>query len=203
MAQQNLNQHLLRRGKTLGFRLHLHRRLNTLVPAPPGPEDPLGQIPVDPEPILATGGSPGKPAIARAALALAGERLRGEGIVDVGGFCVAYLAEGRPAYVPKFKLSAADAVASIRRCGGHPVWAHPAVDLRQPPSSPGLQRELRHVAEELVEAGLEGLEAGNLSHTPAEAAAVERVAAALGLRTSAGSDFHDPDDPETARLLLD
>ncbi len=160
-------------------------------------------IPVDPEPILATGGSPGKPAIARAALALAGERLRGEGIVDVGGFCVAYLAEGRPAYVPKFKLSAADAVASIRRCGGHPVWAHPAVDLRQPPSSPGLQRELRHVAEELVEAGLEGLEAGNLSHTPAEAAAVERVAAALGLRTSAGSDFHDPDDPETARLLLD
>ncbi len=159
-------------------------------------------IPIDPAPILAASGSPGKPAVARAALEGAGERLRGEGIVDVGDFCHAYLAEGRPAYVPKFKLSTPDAVAAIRRCGGHPVWAHPAVDLRAVGDEPERWRQLARIAGELAGAGLEGLESGNLSHTAAEEAAVATVAADLGLRTTAGSDFHDPADPETGSLLL-
>lgn len=160
-------------------------------------------IPIDAGAILDAGGSPGKPAVARAALAVARDRLRGEGVHDVGTFIEAYLAEGKPAFVKKYKLGTTEAVASIRRCGGHPVWAHPALDLREIADPTERRAEAERITDELVEAGLEGLEAVTFAHDEGEIRAVGALAEARGLRTTAGSDFHDPDDTHTHRLLLD
>ena len=160
-------------------------------------------IRIDAEAILDVGGSPGKPGVARAALAAAGDRLRAEGVVDVGTFIQAYLAEGRPAFVPKYKLGTADGVDAIRRCGGHPVWAHPSLDLRAFGDPSVRAAEADRICDELIEAGLEGLEAVTFAHSEGEVRQIEALADSRGLRTTAGSDFHDPDDTHTHRLLLD
>ncbi len=113
-------------------------------------------IPIDAGAILDAGGSPGKPAVARAALAVARDRLRGEGVHDVGTFIEAYLAEGKPAFVKKHKLCTADAVASVRRCGGHPVWARPALDLREFARPAGSPRAAERLARRLATRGPAG-----------------------------------------------
>ncbi len=161
-------------------------------------------IRIDGERIVERAPSPGKPDVARSALREPAnrDRLARDGVVDVGSFIQAYLEEGGAAHVPKLKVSTPAAVAAIRRCGGHPVWAHPALDLRV---FPGEQRdqELSLTLDELVEAGLEGVETINFSHTPDETTWLQSEARHRGLHETAGSDFHDFEDDYTGRLLTD
>src|SRR6185503_8714713 len=70
---------------------------------------------------LANCRSPGRPHVARALVQ--------------GGFCASldeaferFLKKGRPAWVPKFKISAADAIALIHQAGGLAVLAHPGLN---------------------------------------------------------------------------
>ena len=76
-------------------------------------------------------------------------------------------------------LGPEDAIAAIRAAGGLPVLAH----FREAPSRPEVVREL-------VEAGLGGLEVYYRSFDAGTVAAVEEVAAALGLIATGGSDYH-------------
>ena len=160
-------------------------------------------IRIDAEAIIQRSTSPGKPEVVRSAMADASNaaRLAGDGAVDIGSFIELYLNEGCPAHVPKQKVDTADAIAAIRRCGGHPIWAHPALDLRDIPDPGDRLAELRRTLDELVEAGLEGLETDNFCHTPQEAAELRREVERLGLRRTAGSDFHDFEDKDTGRIL--
>jgi 3',5'-nucleoside bisphosphate phosphatase len=159
-------------------------------------------IEVDVAHILADAGSPGKPDVARSALALPDNaaRLARDGVGDVGSFIVTYLERGRPAHVPKRKVPTAEAVAAIGRCGGHAVWAHPAVDLRavEPSARPDA---LGQTLDELVAAGLQGVEVGNLAHSSEEVAQLRSATLRRGLRETAGSDFHDFEDKDTGRIL--
>jgi len=170
-------------------------------------EDALAEIGIriDAEAIIARSTSPGKPEVVRSALAHASnaEQLCRDGAVDIGSFIETYLNEGCPAHVPKKKVETAEAVGAIRRCGGHPVWAHPALDLRDIPDEGARSAELRRTLDELVGAGLEGLETVNFCHTPQETEQLRREADRLGLKHTAGSDFHDPEDRDTGQLMTD
>jgi 3',5'-nucleoside bisphosphate phosphatase len=161
-------------------------------------------IRIDADAILERATSPGKPDVARTALKEPANlsRLDRDGVTSVGSFIETYLGEGCPAHVPKLKVDTPAAVTAIRRCGGHPVWAHPALDLR---SLPPDQRdeELGTTLEELQAAGLEGVETINFAHSADESAWLSEASARRGLWQTAGSDFHDFEDHNTGRLLTD
>jgi len=161
-------------------------------------------IHIDVDGILQQAGSPGKPDVARSALARPenAARLVLDGVADVGSFIGTFLEQGCAAYVPKLRVPTAEAVAAIRRCGGHSVWAHPALDLRSVEPTERV-RALEQIVEELVDAGLEGIEAGNLAHGPGEVQYLREAARRHSLRTTAGSDFHDFEDKDTNRILTD
>jgi hypothetical protein len=102
-----------------------------------------------------------------------------------------YLGAGKPAYVPKQRLSPHQAIALLRRAGAVPILAHP-----------GLLPLERGPLEELVrrfqEMGLEGLEAHYSEHDRPTRLWLERLAARLGLVVSGGSDFHGRAKPDIA-----
>lgn len=90
------------------------------------------------------------------------------------------LGRDRPAYVPRESLSAPEAIALIRGAGGVPVLAHPMY----------LQSDA--IIEELIAAGLGGIEANYPTHTLAHREHFVDLARAHGLGVTGGSDFHGP-----------
>lgn len=102
-----------------------------------------------------------------------------------------YIGAGRPAYVPRYKLTPAEAINLVRSAGGVPVLAHP-----------GLNHSTQLI-EELKTAGLAGLEAHHPAHSWAQAAYYERLARANGLIVTGGSDYHGPGHLAGCRLGSD
>ena len=101
------------------------------------------------------------------------------------GFCATldeaferFLKKDRPAWVPKFKMAATDAIALIHQAGGLAVMAHP-----------GLNRT-DEIIPELVAAGLDGLECFHSRHSPGMTTHYLRVATAHNLLITGGSDCH-------------
>lgn len=91
-----------------------------------------------------------------------------------------FLGRERPAYVPRESLSAPEAIQLIRAAGGVPVLAHPMY----------LQSDA--VIEELIAAGLGGIEANYPTHTVAHREHFIELAQTNGLGITGGSDFHGP-----------
>jgi hypothetical protein len=89
-----------------------------------------------------------------------------------------FLKKGRPAWVPKFKISALDAIALIHQAGGLAVMAHP-----------GLNRT-DEIIPQLVEAGLDGLECFHTKHSTAMTEHYLQIAEAHKLLVTGGSDCH-------------
>lgn len=115
--------------------------------------------------------SPGRPHVARA-------------LVE-DGFCSGmdeaferYLKRNRPAWVPKRRISAADAVALIHHAGGLAVMAHP-----------GLNRT-DDVIPPVVKAGLDGLECFHTRHSTAASERYLELADRYKLLVTGGSDCH-------------
>jgi 3',5'-nucleoside bisphosphate phosphatase len=115
--------------------------------------------------------SPGRPHVARALV--------------MGGFCLSldeaferFLKQNRPAWVPKFKISALDAIELIHQADGLAVMAHPGLN-RADEIIPGL-----------VRAGLDGVECFHTKHTPAASEHYVRLARELGVLITGGSDCH-------------
>ena len=90
-----------------------------------------------------------------------------------------FLGEGKPAYVARYRLEAADAVALVRGAGGTTTIAHP-----------GSSKLERAELARLREAGVEGIEVEHADHPPSQREMFHRVANELGLVPTAGSDFH-------------
>jgi len=86
---------------------------------------------------------------------------------------------GKPGYVPRTGLGPVEAIEAIRAAGGLPVLAH----FSEAPARVD-------VLQELVDAGLGGLEVYYRSFDSATVFAVGEVAAALGLAATGGSDYH-------------
>lgn len=94
-----------------------------------------------------------------------------------------WLARGRPAHVPRARLSPAEATTLARGSGGVTVLAHP-LSLEMGSS------ELAGAVGELVAAGLSGLEALYASYRPDQRAMLCDLAQRHGLVATGGSDYH-------------
>lgn len=110
-------------------------------------------------------------------------------IVD-GGSCGStgeafekYLQPGRPTYVARGAVSAADAIAVIRQANGIPILAHPLrykLDLSQ----------VGQLVKSMVADGLMGLECYYSGHRFHEQEQLKKMAEKNRLCISGGSDFH-------------
>src|SRR5213596_1162701 len=121
-------------------------------------------IPLQAEAVFALANcrSPGRPHVGRA-------------LVE-GGFCASldeafdrFLKRHRPGWVPKFKMSAGQAIELIHGAGGLAVMAHPGLNQND------------DIIPQLVEAGLDGLECFHSKHTPAASEHYVRLAEKLHL----------------------
>lgn len=120
---------------------------------------------------LANCRSPGRPHVARALVK--------------AGFCKnldeafeRFLKKNRPAWVPKFKMSAADAIALIHEAGGVAVLAHPGLSHND------------GVIPSMVESGLDGLECFHTKHSTAISEHYLEIADRYELLVTGGSDCH-------------
>ncbi len=120
---------------------------------------------------LANCGAPGRPHVARALVQ--------------GGFCGSldeaferFLKVGKPAWVPKFKISAVDAIELIHQAGGLAAMAHP-----------GLNRT-DEIIPELARAGMDALECFHTKHSAAMTEHYLQLAEAHQLLVTGGSDCH-------------
>jgi predicted metal-dependent phosphoesterase TrpH len=89
-----------------------------------------------------------------------------------------YIGAGGPAYVPRERFDAFEAIAAIRAAGGVAVVAHPGKIHNDSLIRP------------LVDAGLGGIEVCHPDHDEAQTARYRRMADELGLVWTGGSDFH-------------
>ncbi len=131
------------------------------------------KIPLQAEAVfkLANCRSPGRPHVGRALVR--------------GGFCTSmdeaferFLKRNRPAYVPKTKISALQAIELIHGAGGLAVMAHP-----------GLNRTDDFIPE-LVDAGLDGIECFHSKHSSSDSQRYLKIAAKNNLLVTGGSDCH-------------
>jgi hypothetical protein len=122
---------------------------------------------------IAQGESVGRPHIA-AALVEAGYAASGQEAFE------RWLGRGKPAFVPRPQFTPQQAIDLIRRSGGLACLAHPG------------KGRAEGLLPQLVEAGLQGLEAFHTDHTPGLAARYVRLARELGLLVTGGTDSHGP-----------
>jgi predicted metal-dependent phosphoesterase TrpH len=120
---------------------------------------------------LANCKSPGRPHVARA---LVKEKLIG----NLDEAFERYLKKGRPAWIPKTKMSALESVELIHQAGGLAVMAHP-----------GLNRT-DEIIPDLVAAGLDGIECFHTKHSTAMAERYLEIAEKYHLLVTGGSDCH-------------
>jgi predicted metal-dependent phosphoesterase TrpH len=132
--------------------------------------------PVDLERVkaIAGDGSVGRPHIAKA-LVEAGH------VASEGEAFGRFLARGKAGYVGRDRLTPGEAAESIRSAGGIPVLAHPG--------KLGSRRKI----EELLEMGMEGLEAFHCDHDEARVRLLLSIADERNLLVTGGTDSHGPD----------
>ena len=89
-----------------------------------------------------------------------------------------FLKKGRPAWVPKCKMSAPEAIELIHRAGGLAVMAHPGLN------------NCDELIPALAECGMDGLECFHTRHARAQAEHYVRMAEQSRLLVTGGSDCH-------------
>jgi predicted metal-dependent phosphoesterase TrpH len=127
---------------------------------------------------LAGTGAVGRPHVARAMLE--------KGYIGtIKEAFIKYLAFGKPAYVPREKITPAEAIKLVVRTGGIPVLAHPLTGDNADPEA---------LAAELVKDGLAGIEAHYGNYPAEDRKRLVRLADKYGLVATGGSDYHGMDD---------
>jgi predicted metal-dependent phosphoesterase TrpH len=89
-----------------------------------------------------------------------------------------YLGFGRPAYVPKERVTASDAIEITHEAGGLSIWAHPG--------NSGKRAEI----ERLRDLGLDGVEVRHPSHSAEDILRIGTLVDFLHMIPSGGSDWH-------------
>jgi predicted metal-dependent phosphoesterase TrpH len=124
---------------------------------------------------LAAGGSIGRPHVAQALLE--------KGYINnFREAFIKYIGRGCPAYVERDKITPAEAVQLIKKAGGIPVLAHPLTT-----------ENFEQLLQELIPAGLMGLEAYYNNYTPEQVQSIVTLAEKNNLITTGGSDYHGLD----------
>ena len=99
-----------------------------------------------------------------------------------------YVGDHAPCYIPREKITPAQAVHLILDAHGAPVLAHPI--------QYNMSRvQLEALVQELKEEGLMGIEAVYSTYTAADERRIRTLAAKYGLFISGGSDFHGANKP--------
>lgn len=120
---------------------------------------------------LANCKSPGRPHVARAMVKAGLVKTLDEAFER-------FLKKGRPAWVPKSKISALEAINLVHQAGGLAVMAHP-----------GLNRT-DDIIPALVAAGLDGIECFHTKHSTAMSERYLEIADKYHLLVTGGSDCH-------------
>jgi predicted metal-dependent phosphoesterase TrpH len=120
---------------------------------------------------LANCKSPGRPHVARAMVKAGLVRNLDEAFER-------FLKKGRPAWVPKSKISALDVIELVHQAGGLAVMAHP-----------GLNRT-DNIIPALVDAGMDGIECFHTKHSTAMSERYLEIADKYHLLVTGGSDCH-------------
>ena len=131
-------------------------------------------VPINAEEVIKKSGegSLGRPHIAAV--------LREKGVVSTPSEAFdRYIAEGGPAYVPKYKMAPADAVRYIHAARGLAFIAHPGIFL-----------EAIDELYTLIADGFDGIEIFHPKHNGATTRQLGAIAEEHGLLVSGGSDFH-------------
>jgi 3',5'-nucleoside bisphosphate phosphatase len=89
-----------------------------------------------------------------------------------------FLKSGKPGYVERYRMEAAEAIALIKRAGGVAVLAHPGLSQAD--------KEIQNLAQQ----GLAGLEIWHCRQTPAQTEHYRALAARFDLLVTGGSDCH-------------
>lgn len=100
-----------------------------------------------------------------------------------------YVGDHCPYYVPREKVTPAQAVELILQADGIPILAHPTLYHMS-------ERRLEKLVAALKEAGLMGMEAVYSTYTAAEERQMRSLAAKYNLLISGGSDFHGANKPK-------
>lgn len=107
-----------------------------------------------------------------------------------------YLASGKPAYVPKVRLSASQAIELVLESGGVPVLAHPFFGLEGATTDPDEPtRLLKALLKEMRAAGLVGMEAYYSTYSPQTRQELLAMARSENLVPTGGSDYHGTHKP--------
>ncbi len=130
-------------------------------------------IPLAPETVfeLAKCHSPGRPHVARALV-------QEEYCSSLDEAFERFLKKGKPAWAPKFKVSARDGIRLIQEAGGVAVLAHP-----------GLSRA-DEVIPQIIREGLDGLECFHTKHSTGMTERYLEIAEKNKLLVTGGSDCH-------------
>jgi predicted metal-dependent phosphoesterase TrpH len=89
-----------------------------------------------------------------------------------------FIADGKPAFVPKVRISAAEAVTIIHEAHGLACLAHPGQNLTET------------VILDVIKAGVDGIEIVHPKHTLSQRALYRQLAQTYNLLETGGSDFH-------------
>lgn len=116
-------------------------------------------------------GTVGRPHVARA--------LQQRGYVaSVDEAFARFLKRGKPAYVERYRMEAAETIGHIQRAGGVAVIAHPGLN------------HLDNRIHEMVAQGLGGIEVWHSRHSPALVDHYLKMTETLGVCATGGSDCH-------------
>ncbi|NTU71923.1 MAG: PHP domain-containing protein [Coriobacteriia bacterium] len=125
---------------------------------------------------LSDGGAVGRSHVARA--------LVGAGAAEsVSEAFRRYIGRGMPFYVPKDARPPEEVIGFVRSIGAVPVLAHPGVT------------DADELLEDLIAAGLLGIEAFHADHTPEQRQRYASYARERGLLVTGGTDYHGPASP--------
>ena len=142
-------------------------------------------VPVDYDAMVAEAGGEaglGRPHFARALV-------RAGAAEDIDDAFDRWLADGRPAYVPKARLAPTDVIRLARQSEAVAVLAHP-LSLGLDPGP------LESLVAELAAAGLGGIEAVYGAYSPRQRTALRDLARRRGLVATGGSDYHGSFKPD-------
>ena len=120
---------------------------------------------------LANCRAPGRPHVARALVQAGHCKSHDEAFER-------FLKKDRPAWVPKAKMSALEAIELIHQAGGLAVMAHPALNRAD------------HLIAALAQAGLDGLECFHTKHSASATRRYREFAERFHLLVTGGSDCH-------------